>query len=175
MVWSGMNNPNPAFMLSIILMTIAVPVAAQTVVAPQPVTPEDIVGKPLDDLNLRKDRGRITPALVAAQANPYAIPGKGSCAVLNHEVAALDAALGPDVDTDTTDTIAQKRARAVGGTARAMVGSLIPFDSLIRQISGANAAAGHRDRYLYAGSVRRAFLKGYARAKSCKINRFAQP
>lgn len=170
-----MDNPTLAIMLSIILLTIAAPAAGQTVVAPQPVTPEDIVRKPLDDFNLRKDRDKIAPALVAAQDKPYAIPNKGGCAALNHEVAGLDAALGPDLDTDIASTIAQKRARAMGGAARAMVGGLIPFDSVIRQISGANAAAGHRDRYIYAGSVRRAFLKGYARAKGCRINRFTQP
>lgn len=155
------------------LLTLAAPAAAQTVVAPQPVTADDIAGKPLDDLNLRKDRDKTAPALVTAADAPYAIPGKGRCPALNGAVADLNAALGPDIDDTITPSAAHKREQVVGTTARSLVGSLIPFDGIIRQISGANAAAGHRALYIYAGSVRRAFLKGYAKARGCRIRPFS--
>lgn len=151
------------------------PAPAQTAVAPQAVTAADIAGKPLDDLNLRKDKARIAPVLEEAKDHPYATSGMGRCIALNREVARLDEALGPDIDSASTQSERQKRDRAVGGTARSVVGSLIPFDGVIRQISGANAAEGHRAMFLYAGSVRRAFLKGYARARGCRIRPMVVP
>jgi len=173
------HSPRPSLMPLAVACVMAIagagPVSAQTAAAPQPVTAGDIAGKPLDDLNLRKDKDKIAPALEAASANPYAVPGQGRCAILNREVASLDAALGPDIDASTSSSTKQKRDRAVGGTARSVVGSLIPFDGVVRLISGANAADAHRALYLYAGSVRRAFLKGYARAKGCRIKPFVLP
>jgi hypothetical protein len=158
-------------------MAIISPVSAsaQTAAAPQAVTAGDIAGKPLDDLNLRKDKEKIAPVLEAALARPYAIPGKGRCAALNLEVVRLNAALGPDVDDSNSPSAEQKRDRAVGGTARSVVGSLIPFDGVIRAISGADAAAAHYALYLYAGSVRRAFIKGYAKARGCHIKFYTPP
>lgn len=143
--------------------------SAQTAVAPQPVTAGDVAGKPLDDLNLRKDKDKIAPVLVAAQAAPYSTAGHGRCAGLNVEVARLNDALGPDIDDVSAQSTAQKRNRAIGNTTRSVVGSLIPFDGVVRQISGANAADAHRAVYVYAGSVRRAYLKGYAAARGCRI------
>lgn len=139
----------------------------QTAVAPQPVTVEDVATKPLDDLNLRKTAAN--PVLVAARVHPYALPGKGRCASLARGIAALDTVLGPDIDANLSPSARQKRDRAIAGTARSLMGSLIPFGGLVRQISGANAAEANRALDIYAGSVRRAFLKGYARAKSCRI------
>lgn len=150
-------------------LALIIPLAAsaQTVVAPQPVTIGDVAGKPLDDLNLRKTPAE--PALVAARANPYALPGKGRCTGVAREIAALDAVLGPDIDASLSPSARQKRDRAIAGAARSLVGGLIPFGSVVRQISGANAADENRALDIYAGSVRRAFLKGYARAKACRI------
>ncbi len=148
---------------------VSVPAFTQTAVAPQAVTPGDIAARPLDDLNLRKDKAATAPVLVAAKDHPYALTGMQRCSALNRQVASLDEALGPDIDAGTSPTEEQKRARAVGATARSVVGSLIPFDGVIRQISGANAAELHRAQFLYAGSVRRAFLKGYAKARGCRI------
>ena len=149
--------------------------SAQTAAAPQTVTAGDIAAKPADDLNLRKDKDKVAPVLEAAQAHPYTIPGKGLCSSLNLAVADLNAVLGPDIDERTLPSAEQKRDRAVGGTARSVVGSLIPFDCVIREISGANAAEAHRALYLYAGSVRRAYLKGYAKARGCRIRPYVAP
>lgn len=153
----------------LLLLSLALPtaLAAQTAVAPKPVTVGDVAGKPLDDLNLRK--GEIAPALESALAAPYRLPGKGTCPQLRREIVALDAALGPDIDAATDQTTAQKRAEAVGGTAKTVVGSLIPFGGIIREVTGANATERRRQVYLYAGSVRRAFLKGYGTAHGCGL------
>jgi hypothetical protein len=147
---------------------------AQTAVAPPPVTAADVAARPLDDLNLRKDKEKIAPVLEAAKAHPYTLAGMSRCTAMNREIASLNQALGPDIDAAASPSEQEKRARAVGGTARSLVGSLIPFDGVIRQISGANAAEAHRALFLYAGSVRRAFLKGYAAAHGCRIRPVAQ-
>ncbi len=154
-------------------LLIAGQALAQTAAAPRPVTAGDVATRPLEDVNVRKDK--IAPVLEAALAAPYTLPGKGRCAALNSEVARLNDALGPDIDAMTPQTRAQKREQVVGGTARSLVGSLIPFDGLVRQISGADAAAAHRALFIYAGSARRAFLKGYASARGCRIRPIGQP
>jgi hypothetical protein len=159
--------------MGIVLMTMPFSASAQTAVAPQPVTGGDVVARPVDDLNLRKEK--IAPVLQRAKAHPYTIPDNGRCTGLNSEVASLDKALGPDIDESLSPSAEKKRDEAVGGTARMVVGALIPFDGVIRTISGANAAERHRAVYLYAGSVRRAFIKGYARAHGCRINHMVMP
>ncbi|WP_353227059.1 hypothetical protein [Novosphingobium sp.] len=148
-------------------LVVPMPAPAQTVVAPKPVTVGDVATKPIDDLNLRKVP--IAPALETAMANPYGLPAKGRCAGLQRDIAALDAALGPDIDESVAPTRRQKRDRVIVGTARSVVGGIIPFGGIVREISGANAEDNRRARYLYAGSVRRAWLKGYARARGCPI------
>lgn len=159
----------PPFVLAAVAcaFTMTTAISAQTAVAPPPVSAGEVAATPLDELNLRKEK--TDPVLDAALAAPYAVPGKGGCASINREIADLDKVLGFDIDSTASPSAKQKRDRAVGGTARSVVSSLIPFDGIIRQISGANAAENHRAVHIYAGSVRRAFLKGYARAKGCRI------
>ncbi len=151
------------------------PVAAfaQTAVAPKPVTAADVAAAPVDELNLRKHD--YAAALIAAQAHPYTLPRGGSCPAINREVAALNGALGPDIDETKSLNEQEKRAQAVGGTARSVVGGLIPFGGVIREISGASAEERRRALYLYAGSVRRAYLKGYAHARGCRIAHYVAP
>jgi hypothetical protein len=144
-------------------------VMAQTAVAPKPVTATDVAAAPVDTLNLRKEK--TAPVLVAAKAHPYTLPGGGSCAALNRNVGQLNEALGPDIEEVTNPSEQQKRAAAIAGTARSVVNSLIPFGGIVREITGATAEEKRRAVFLYAGSVRRAFLKGYARAKGCRIQR----
>lgn len=142
------------------------PGQAQTVVAPKPVTAGDIATKPLDDLNLKRDR--VPDTLRLALEDPYRIPHPDTCLALAQEVTKLNAVLGQDIDTAPSLTLKQKRARAFGNAARAAVGSLIPFNGVVREITGANAAQRKRELYLYAGSLRRAFLKGYGTTHGCR-------
>jgi len=158
---------------SVLALFSPVATVAQTAVAPKPVTATDVAAAPVDELNLRKQK--YDPALIRAQSHPYTLPGGGACPALNHEVAVLNRALGPDIDETSSLTEQEKRSQAVGGTARSVVGGLIPFGGVIRAISGATAEERRRELYLYAGSVRRAYLKGYARARGCHIARYVAP
>ena len=47
------------------------------------------------------------------------------------------------------------------------VSMFIPGTGLIRQISGAAAAEKHARTAVYAGSIRRGFLKGLGQTKRC--------
>ncbi|HEX7640189.1 MAG TPA: hypothetical protein VF457_17480, partial [Burkholderiaceae bacterium] len=67
---------------------------------------------PLADLNLVQKK--IPPVLEAAVHAPYAPPPERSCAALAGEVQALDAALGPDLDTPPTPADPGLVARGVG-------------------------------------------------------------
>ena len=52
--------------------------------------------------------------------------------------------------------------------AQAAVGAFIPFRGLIREVSGANAQEKKVQAAVYAGSVRRAFLKGVGQQRGCR-------
>ncbi len=154
-------------------MLAPVATVAQTAVAPKPVTAADVATTPVDEFNLRKHT--YAAELVQAKAHPYTLPNGGSCPALNKEVVLLNGSLGPDIDEVGSATEQEKREQVAGGTARSVVGGLIPFGGIIRTISGAAAEQRRRELYLYAGSVRRAYLKGYARARGCKIARYVAP
>ena len=141
------------------------PVAAQTVVDPANERADDVVLSPLSDVNLRKKA--IPPVLLAALENPYATSGAKSCRSYSAEITALDASLGDDFDVVQEKTNDEKRGNGAGSLAKAVIGSLIPFHGVIREVSGANGQQRNWDRALYAGSVRRAFLKGIGQTKGC--------
>jgi len=147
--------------------------SAQTAVAPKQVTAQDVATAPVDEFNLRKHT--YAQALIDAKAHPYSLPGGGSCAAINHEVASLNGALGPDIDETASLTEQEKRSQAAGGTAQSVVGGLIPFGGVIRAISGASAEERRKQLLLYAGSVRRAYMKGYAHARGCRIAHYVAP
>jgi hypothetical protein len=141
---------------------------------------------PLDDLGLRQDE--IPAPLLAALKNPYAGSPKMKCEQAKQEIAALDAVLGPDMEAENTDKplsplmvnadgvsldtdaininpgkiwdagedFAQD---AVVGFVRAQT-SFLPFRSVIRQVTGANAHTKKIARAQEAGKIRRAYLKG---------------
>jgi hypothetical protein len=48
-----------------------------------------------------------------------------------------------------------------------LLGGLIPFRGVIRQLTGANAEREKMERAIYAGLARRSFLKGYAQGIGC--------
>lgn len=121
----------------------------------------DVAMTPVTDLNLSKDE--IPEVLVTAALDPYAGDGLKTCKQIGAAIAELDAALGPDMDVyeDDRDRIAW------GKVASSAVGSFIPFRGILREITG---AADHRRDFqsaIYAGSVRRGFLKGLGQQKGC--------
>ena len=49
-----------------------------------------------------------------------------------------------------------------------MIGSIIPFGGIIGEVTGANAERRRYNEAVYAGTVRRGFLKGVGLQKGCK-------
>ena len=144
----------------------AAPIAtAQTAIDPANVRVADIALQPLTELNLR--HAKIAPILATARKKPYGLDAIDSCDAIASEVAALDAALGADIDTAEGKAVATRFANGAGRLARSMIMSFVPFHAVIREVSGASARQHDFDRALYAGSVRRAYLKGIGEERGC--------
>ena len=139
--------------------TLAAPLAAQ--VMPEP-DAEEVAKTPLRDLNI--DGRDIPDVLKAAARDPYATAGLGRCNALVSAIAELDTVLGADYDIAVDD--GEKRL-SEGRIGQSVVGSVIPFRGILREVTG---AAGN-DRALRAaytaGMVRRAFLKGWGLGRGC--------
>jgi hypothetical protein len=121
---------------------------------------------PLRDLDVVN--GKIPPVLKAAMENPYQRPRSYSCEDITAQVRGLYDVLGPDYDEPT----AQEHSGVVsknGALDAARIGekAYIPFDGVIRFVSGAD----RHDRYvlaaIQAGATRRAYLKGLGEAHGC--------
>ncbi len=152
--------PAAAFALAIALaIALACPAAAQVV--PEPDAAE-VARTPLRDLNI--DPRAIPEVLAAAAADPYARAGLETCDALVTQIAALDNVLGADYDIAEDDG---SRRISEGRIGQGVVGSIIPFRGVLREVTG---AAGN-DRALHAaytaGMVRRAFLKGWGLGRGC--------
>lgn len=122
----------------------------------------DAVTQPLSDLNLRNRE--IPPELVRAQAAPYDRGVTGDCTALQVEIDDLENVLGPDADAPQQEKGLANSALDLGGR---LLGGLIPFRGLVRQISGAEAEEARWEAAIYAGVARRSFLKGFAAAREC--------
>lgn len=151
---------------SALLLLIALPTTASAQGNPQPApTVEDVITRPLADVNLkRKD---VPAELLAIRDHPYASTRLTNCATIIGEIEKLNAVLGPDFDEVEVDEAARKRKEGVANAAGGLVSSLIPFRSLVREISGAGRADRDYREALYAGVVRRGYLKGLGQARNC--------
>lgn len=157
-----MIRPAPLFArapLALLSLALAAPVAAQ--VMPEP-DAKDVAETPLRDLNL--DKPHIPEVLVQAAAAPYAVAGLGRCAALVREIAALDAVLGADYDI--ADGNGNHRL-SPGRIAQSIVGSVIPFRGVLREVTGAAKNERELQAAYTAGMVRRAFLKGWGLGRGC--------
>lgn len=126
----------------------------------------EVVTQPLADVNLkRKD---IPPVLLSIVDDPYALDGIRRCRDVIAAVRALDEVLGPDFDVAEAETKGDKRRKTVGAIAGGVINGLIPFRFLVREISGANRADEAYRAAIYAGVVRRGFLKGIGKQRRCK-------
>lgn len=143
-------------------LALSAPALAQTAVSQEKVTAGDVVTKPLSDLNIKKDE--VPEILVTAREKPYDLTGLKRCPAIAAAVANLDAVLGDDIDVASDDGNA---TIDMGNLAKSVVGSLIPFGGVIREISGANAQQRKWQEAIYAGSVRRAYLKGVGQQRGC--------
>lgn len=151
-------------------MTVAAALAlgAGTAVAqsgsPENSTVENTVNKVAEPFDGRE----VPEKLLAIQDDPYSLTGLSRCAAIIQEVEELSAVLGPDVHERVEKTRGQKRGATVGRVAGSMAGSLIPFRSLIGEVTGANAERRRYAEAVYAGTVRRGFLKGVGYERGCK-------
>jgi hypothetical protein len=138
---------------------------AQTVADPENVRAEDVAMSPLADINMKKRE--VPPVLEAALIKPYDVRGIATCEGLSAAVSELDAVLGDDIDVAYAKTGEEKAGNSVGAVAKSVISSFIPFRGIIREISGANAQERAWQLALYAGAVRRAFLKGVGEQRGC--------
>ncbi len=123
---------------------------------------EDVARTPLNDLNI--DSKDIPAALVLAAEDPYASDGLNSCNAIVAEIAELDQVLGEDYDiVGEADTSISE-----GKIAQGVVGSVIPFRGLLREVSGAAGDARKLRAAATAGMVRRGFLKGIGLQRGCQ-------
>lgn len=128
---------------------------------------------PLSDLNLVN--AEIPAVLAAAQKGPYSPPTDQTCAGLAAEVTALDAVLGPDLDTQASPSnpgLIERGVGAVGDAAmRAIRGTaegVVPYRRWVRKLSGAERYSQQVAAAIAAGTIRRSFLKGLGHAGGCQ-------
>lgn len=114
------------------------------------------------------DGKEIPPKLQSIQDDPYSMRGMRGCAAIIAEVRELNAVLGADVNEKVSKSKAKKREETAGRVAGSAIGSIIPFRGLIGEVTGANAERRRYNRAVYAGTVRRGFLKGVGRERGCK-------
>lgn len=130
-------------------------------------TVENIGSKPLKDMNIIK--AKVDPQIEAVMKAPYSLKGIKTCAQYKAEIAKMTSVLGPDVDSPQTQQEEKTPAEVALSLGESAAGGILPFTGLIRRVSGAEARQKYAQAAVYAGSVRRAYLKGGARAKGCKV------
>lgn len=148
--------------LSCCLLALALSACATR---PQDRSPfEAAVTQPLRDARLSNDR--IPAVLQEAVSAPYSTKGLVECGEIQAELVRLDEALGPDVDDPRKAT--GRGALLVGLAAQAAMSSLIPGLGLVRVLTGAEQHQLRINAAVFAGSVRRGFLKGLGATKGCQ-------
>lgn len=129
---------------------------------------ERVAEQPLRDLNIMK--AKIPPELAAISAEPYSLAGLRTCPQFAAAIATMTRVLGPDLDSAAArNSKGETPAEFALGAGATVAGSFIPGGGLIRKISGAEAQQKRAAAAVLSGQVRRAFLKGTARAKGCRI------
>lgn len=150
-----------ASLLAGLTLAVSAPLAAQGR-QPSPKV-EDVALTPLTDLNITsKDVDEI---LLRAVADPYASDGMTTCNSLTAEILRLDEVLGEDYDAYAEG----KGGIDVGRAAQGLVGSIIPFRGLVREVTGAAGKDREMQAAFTAGMVRRGFLKGIGQQRGCAV------
>lgn len=125
----------------------------------------DAVTQPLKDVNLKRDK--VPAKLSAVRDDPYDLENMRSCSALSFELNELNAVLGADINEIELQSVAEKRERGVSQIAGGILGGLIPFRGVVRELTGANEAERDYLTAIAAGFARRSFLKGVATTKGC--------
>lgn len=122
---------------------------------------KDVAQTPLEDVGLSKEE--IAPILIEAAKAPYLSEQLTTCDALVTQIAELDNVLGDDYDIAGE----AKTGISTKGAAKSVVGSLIPFRGLVREVSGAAGDKRKSNAAMIAGMVRRGYLKGLGEARGC--------
>jgi len=124
---------------------------------------DDVALTPLTDLGITsKD---VPEVLLRAVSDVYASGQLHTCNSLTAEILRLDEALGDDYDAYAEG----KGGIDVGRAAQGLVGSIIPFRGLVREVSGAASKERAMQAAYTAGMVRRGFLKGLGQERQCAV------
>jgi len=127
-----------------------------------------VVTQPARDLGVVSPK--IPEVISHAAAAPYSTRGLGSCRALAASVRELDVALGPDFDAPPLPKD-NRATRIVEAGGRSLVNSVVPFRSVVRELTGAAAAKREAELALDAALARRGFLRGLQAARRCKVLR----
>jgi len=127
---------------------------------------------PLNDLNIVK--AKIPAILKASKKHPYLAPADQSCSAIVLEIHQLDEVLGADLDTPDSDQNPSLIERGTSEAENSAIKSLqhsaegiIPYRGWVRKLTGAERHSKHVSAAITAGSIRRAFLKGFAASHDC--------
>jgi hypothetical protein len=130
-------------------------------------TAKDVATQPAEDLNLEEKE--IPKQLQEIVEQPYSLENIRTCRDIRNAVRKLDKVLGDDLDVVEEDSKADKRRKTAGSIGKSLLGGLIPFRGIVREITGAAAQQRRYDQAVYAGVVRRSFLKGIGKERGCKF------
>jgi hypothetical protein len=142
-------------------MALAAPAPVLAQVMPEPDVTE-VAKTPLRDLNI--DAREIPEVLQVAVRDPYATAGLDQCDALVARIADLDMVLGADYDIAEDD--GEKRLNQ-GRIGQSVIGSVIPFRGILREVTGAAQNERTLSAAYTAGMVRRSFLKGWGLGRGC--------
>ena len=166
---------SPSIILSSAMTRLAVLAMAFSLAgcaAPRKSRVLDAATTPLSDLNLI--RTAIPAVLVEAEKKPYLLRSDQSCDSLLVEIRALDEVLGPDFDTPAPASSPDRIERGTKMVEDAAMGAVtdtaadvVPFRHWVRKLTGAEKHSKHVAAAIAAGTVRRAFLKGWSVARGC--------
>jgi hypothetical protein len=126
-----------------------------------------IVTQPARDVGIQ--RTEIPPALERAAADPYTLDGVRTCTRVADAIIALSSVLGTDFDMPA-EPQGSEAGRIAASGGRTIVNSVIPFRSLVRELSGAADQQRRLEAAVDAGIARRGFLRGLHRARGCRTS-----
>ena len=149
-------------------LTVTASILPATLYAQQGAPEDSTIKSTANSVTEPFDGKEVPPKLLAIQENPYSLAGLGKCAAIIGEVNELNAVLGPDVNEQVDKDRAKKREETAGRVAGTVAGGIIPFRGLIGEVTGANAERRRYALAVYAGTVRRGFLKGVGLERGCK-------
>src|SRR5690606_17987164 len=106
------------------------------------------------------------PEVLAVITSPYQPIERRTCRGIAAEIAALDEALGPDIDVARAEE--RTTLERVEHGASSIVGGLIlPFRGIVRELSGAQDRERRLLEFHSRGVARRAYLKGVGQTLGC--------